>query len=101
MRLRIHYTPLLLEDVLAEGKTEQEYRMANAMGRQSIMNSIRAERTLLLSESDWTQFNDSPLTAEKKSEWATYRQKLRDVTNLVDFSKSFIIDDTFFPTKPD
>ena len=33
----------------------------------------------LLLESDWTQFaEDNPLSDEKKTEWATYRQALRD-----------------------
>jgi len=36
-------------------------------------------RNGLLSESDWTQSNDSPLTDAKKTEWATYRQALRDL----------------------
>jgi hypothetical protein len=100
MRLRIHYTPLVLETVIAEGKTEQDYYAAVDTIRCSILNSIRAERTLLLAESDWTQFNDSPLTPEKKVEWATYRQQLRDITDSIDLSNPCIIDDDFFPTKP-
>lgn len=39
---------------------------------------IRDEK---LVESDWTQLADSPLTDEKKSEWAEYRKKLRDITD--------------------
>lgn len=39
----------------------------------------KMHRDDLLLESDWTQFNDSPLSEEKKSEWAIYRQALRDV----------------------
>ena len=41
--------------------------------------NIRRERDKLLTESDWTQGGDSPLTSAKKTEWATYRTKLRDV----------------------
>tara|TARA_B100000282_G_C31723497_1_gene487215 strand:- start:464 stop:739 length:276 start_codon:yes stop_codon:yes gene_type:complete len=41
---------------------------------------LRTERDKLLVESDWTQSPDSPLTDEKKKEWATYRQSLRDMT---------------------
>ena len=40
---------------------------------------VRRDRDLLLAECDWTQNSDSPLTTEKKAEWATYRQALRDV----------------------
>ena len=38
---------------------------------------IRAERDRLLTNSDWTQGSDSPLASGKKTEWATYRTKLR------------------------
>ena len=38
---------------------------------------IRTERTRLLSESDWTQGADSPLTTQQKSDWAVYRTSLR------------------------
>ena len=39
---------------------------------------VRMERNSKLSQSDWTQTSDSPLTDEKKAEWATHRQALRD-----------------------
>jgi hypothetical protein len=42
---------------------------------------IRETRNTLLSECDWTQFQDSPITGSKLTEWQTYRQSLRDVTN--------------------
>ena len=42
----------------------------------------RTTRNKLLADSDWTQMNDSPLTNEAKTAWATYRQELRDVTDL-------------------
>ena len=40
---------------------------------------IRTERDRLLTNSDWTQGGDTPLTSAKKTAWATYRTKLRDV----------------------
>jgi len=40
---------------------------------------LRYLRDLKLSESDWTQIKDVPLTEEQKTAWATYRQALRDV----------------------
>jgi hypothetical protein len=40
---------------------------------------LRRLRNAFLRECDWTQFADSPLTAEQKAEWATYRQALRDL----------------------
>jgi hypothetical protein len=56
--------------------------------------SIRNERNKLLSESDWTQLPDSPLTPEKKIEWSSYRQQLRDVTSQLDPNN------IIWPTKP-
>ena len=49
------------------------------MSNRTCMEVLRSRRDMLLAESDWTQFNDSPLTESKKTEWATYRQKLRDL----------------------
>lgn len=45
------------------------------------IENIKKKRNALLLESDWTQVLDSPLSAEKKAEWAVYRQALRDITN--------------------
>jgi hypothetical protein len=56
--------------------------------------NIRNQRNLLLSESDWTQLPDSPLTPEKKTEWSSYRQQLRDVTSQLDPNN------IIWPTKP-
>ena len=44
-------------------------------------NEIRNTRNNLLKESDWTQFADSPISGSKLTEWQTYRQSLRDITN--------------------
>lgn len=47
-------------------------------------SQVRTQRNKLLSDSDWTQLADSPLTFEKKTDWAVYRQDLRDITQQVD-----------------
>ena len=44
--------------------------------------SVRAQRTQLLKDCDWTQIADS--TADKTA-WATYRQALRDITGQAGF----------------
>ena len=59
---------------------------------------IRAERTRLLSESDWTQGGDSPLTTQKKSDWAKYRTSLRTLPE--DQSSKTKYSDITWPTKP-
>ena len=43
------------------------------------VEALRFMRNMLLRDSDWTQFNDSPLSDSKKTEWKTYRQSLRDL----------------------
>lgn len=45
---------------------------------------VRRKRDNKLYNSDWTQSSDSPLADAKKTEWATYRQALRDVTSQSD-----------------
>ena len=50
---------------------------------QDEWNSFRRERNTRLAASDWTQGNDSPLSPEKKEEWAAYRQALRDLPSTV------------------
>lgn len=45
---------------------------------------VRAERNGKMSQSDWTQGADSPLTSSQKSMWRTYRQALRDITDQSD-----------------
>ena len=43
-----------------------------------VARTIRDEE---LSESDWTQLNDSPLTPPEQAEWTAYRAKLRSIPN--------------------
>jgi len=59
---------------------------------------IRSQRDNLLLESDWTQVNDSPLTETKKTEWANYRQLLRDLPS--NYTINTNLDDVVFPTPP-
>jgi len=60
--------------------------------------SLRTQRNVLLAESDWTQMSDSPLTDSKKTEWATYRQTLRDLP--AQYGASDTMADVTFPTEP-
>lgn len=47
---------------------------------------VRASRDRLLTASDWTQLADVVLL--NKTEWATYRQALRDLTNQAGFPQT-------------
>lgn len=60
--------------------------------------SHRTTRNKLLAESDWTQMNDSPLANEVKTAWATYRQELRDISDLDAWPN---LGDDDWPTKPE
>lgn len=57
-------------------KTEEDFQT----DVRTKWNEIRSTRNLLLTDSDWTQLSDSPLSELKKEEWRLYRQSLRDIT---------------------
>jgi len=57
----------------------------------------RKTRNELLADSDWTQMNDSPLSNEDKTAWATYRQELRDMSDLASWPN---ISDDDWPVSP-
>tara|TARA_R110002153_G_scaffold192120_1_gene345411 strand:- start:79 stop:369 length:291 start_codon:yes stop_codon:yes gene_type:complete len=57
----------------------------------------RVRRNQLLTESDWTQTLDSPLSDSVKAAWVTYRQALRD---LPDHSNWPNLESGDWPTKP-
>lgn len=55
----------------------------------------RKYRDHLITQTDWTQMPDAPLNADKKAEFATYRQALRDIPQNVGNP-----DDVVWPEKP-
>ena len=60
-------------------------------------DDIIDKRNSKLRDSDWTQIPDSPLTAEKKAEWATYRQALRDIPNNLRDHPNYVSDEESHP----
>jgi hypothetical protein len=56
---------------------------------------IRAERNFKLSQSDWTQLADAPLSPEQKQDWTVYRQALRDVPSSASSPEEVV-----WPTAP-
>lgn len=74
-------------------KTQSEIDVENA---PFVAIQFREERNALLASSDWTQLPDSPLSDAKKSEWATYRQQLRDLPSTTTDPSS-----PSWPQKPD
>ena len=76
-----------------KGEYYEEYRMFR----------LREQRDILLTDSDWTCFNDSPLSDEEKSKWTTYRQSLRNLpaTASPELDENNDIIDITWPTKPE
>ncbi len=57
----------------------------------------RKKRDLLLFESDWTQTTDSVLSDQDQAVWRSYRQELRDITELAGWP---FLKEADWPTKP-
>ena len=72
------------EDGVTHTKAEQEAAYQAQLDLVAAERN-RVKRNELLTASDWTQMNDSPLANEMKTAWATYRQELRDVTDLANW----------------
>ena len=63
---------------------------------------MRTDRNMMLSDTDWTQMPDVPITTEKKAEWGLYRQALRDLPASASPSldESGQLTGVTWPTKP-
>lgn len=60
------------------------------------MRELRMIRDQLLKDSDFSQLSDAPLSVEKKAEYVTYRQVLRDLPeNIID------VMNPIFPSRPE
>ena len=78
---QIEIDQTLIDAAAIEVATEQSWK------------NLRTIRNRLLAETDWTQSRD--VTLPNDSEWATYRQALRDLpTNTIDPANPV------WPTKP-
>lgn len=85
-----------MTDELDLSTTPFTVRKANNKGTPTPSADAKALRNAKLTECDWTQGVDSPLTDAKKLEWATYRQALRDF----DYSAVTTHVGITWPTKP-
>jgi len=89
-----HGFPISPTDEVTPYSDEERYAFFETVA-QKRLDDLRVDRDKKLTESDWTQGNDSPLSEEKKIEWQTYRQALRDITD--NYSN---LEDVEWPTKP-
>ena len=53
--------------------------LASSLAVARLWTDLRERRNALLSQSDWTQMSDSPLSAEDRAIWVAYRKSLRDL----------------------
>jgi hypothetical protein len=53
---------------------------AKAQETEQLAADVRTQRNKLLSDTDWTQADDAPLSSEDKESVRKYRQALRDIT---------------------
>ena len=99
----INEVGLLDEQGIIEGDYQpNEYKIVNGeaiIRTDNILEILRNKRNELLTQSDWTQVNDSPLSDFKKQEWATYRQSLRDLPSTNQSVNN--IADVIFPSMPE
>ncbi len=92
-----------LEDTTPIAKEDIEAKMT-ALASSNAMKALRFDRTIRLVESDWTRLDDVGLSDAKKTEWAAYRQALRDLPSTA--NPSLNLDGTLndssvtWPTKP-
>jgi len=60
------------------------------------MADLRQRRDAMLKSCDWVMMSDSPIT--DKTNWETYRQNLRDITN--NLTNVDDVNNVTWPTKP-
>tara|TARA_Y100000022_G_scaffold64843_1_gene55654 strand:- start:248 stop:523 length:276 start_codon:yes stop_codon:yes gene_type:complete len=72
---------------------QKEYDNSQGFSEEEGLRLLRMQRNVLLTETDWLSFGDSP---EMSDAWKKYRQDLRDITKTYKSP-----DDVKWPTKPE
>jgi hypothetical protein len=85
--------PLTPEEIAQRQEADAAW---NAGAFDRVMADLRSKRDRLLSSCDWVMMSDSPIA--DKSNWETYRQSLRDITNGLTTVEE--VQAIVFPTKP-
>ena len=85
--------PLTPEEIAQRQEADAAW---NAGAFDRAMADLRSKRDRLLSSCDWVMMSDSPIA--DKSNWETYRQSLRDITNGLTTVEE--VQAIVFPTKP-
>lgn len=84
-------------------KSDIEAKMT-ALENINKMEALRLERNSRLDDCDWTRMDDNGLSSSEKTEWATYRQALRDLpasaNPTINIDGQLILSSVNWPTKP-
>ena len=96
-----------IKDIDGNSTSPKTYVSSHFVGQDDTKNAriladewtlIRTERDRLLTSTDWTQGNDTPLSDANTAKWTTYRGKLR--TLPADQSSKTKYSQVTWPTKP-
>lgn len=81
----------------SNGAFSNPFSLTESEETERELQFLRSERKKKLNRSDWTQMPDVDLSSTEKTEWANYRQALRDITE----SFQSVNDEGFaWPTEP-
>ena len=84
----------LTAEEIAQRQAEEQAWLEGAFDRA--IADLRQRRNSLIASSDWVMMSDSPIA--DKTEWETYRQALRDITNGLTTVED--VNAVTWPTKP-
>lgn len=78
------HRPQKMYDLVDDTRTKTGYKWV--LNNEKWLNrKIRPERNKLLKETDWTQVADNGMSEKKKLAYKEYRQKLRDLTDVIEY----------------
>jgi hypothetical protein len=83
-----------------DGSIERQWIITPLPVEEKVRRWILGPRESHLLLSDWTQLVDAPLSEEKRVQWATYRQALRDMTHVLDLENISRRMDITWPQPP-
>jgi hypothetical protein len=83
-----------------DGSYTQLWNVATIPVSEKRARFMERTRLNLLSQSDWTQVVDSPLSDELKAEYATYRQTLRDLPSTINWDTIESDSEITWPRQP-
>lgn len=77
-----------------EKQRREQAKIAEEEAKEAARNyweELRSIRNGKLYSSDWTQLADAPITAQKVSEWESYRQQLRNLPDNITDPKPMVL----------